>query len=107
MINLQTGQSKCFGFVRFTKLAEAQAAIAGLNGLAIGSKRLLVKYAESKEKEELPSKMVYIKRLPITVHPNDVVQMFSRFGEVLDITPHTFDSADPQFWRCIVRYSTF
>ena len=46
MINLETGQSKCFGFVRFKTLQQAQAAIQGLNGRPVGNKILLAKYAE-------------------------------------------------------------
>jgi polyadenylate-binding protein len=106
MINLETGQSKCFGFIRFSTLQEAQAAIHGLNGHQIGSKRLLVKYAESRERSEPVSSAIYVKRLPLTIDVNGVAQLFSAFGKIMDITPHSFDSVDPQFWRCIIRYTT-
>jgi len=104
MINLETGQSKCFGFVRFAGLQEAQAAIRGINGMTIGNKRLLAKYAESHEKKERVSTMLYIKRLPLSVKENDVIRVFSPFGEILQITPHTLDSVDPHYWRCFLQF---
>jgi RNA recognition motif-containing protein len=106
MINLETGQSKCFGFVRFCDLQSAQAAIHGLNGRPIGGKRLLVKYAESREKAAHASPMVYAKRLPISIDQNQMVALFARFGEIVEITPQVLDSVDPQFWRCMICYST-
>ncbi|KAH0795801.1 sex-lethal isoform X5 [Histomonas meleagridis] len=105
MINLETGQSKCFGFVRFETLQQAQAAIRGLNGLQIGQKQLLAKYAQSKEKQEQVSATVYIKRLPLTVDVPYVQNIFSKFGQIVQITPHMFDLIDPQSWRCIIRYT--
>jgi RNA recognition motif-containing protein len=106
MINLETGQSKCFGFVRFSTLPEAQAAIRGLNGRQIGSKRLLAKYAESREKQEQASTMIYVKRLPVTIDHTVVIDLFGRFGQIVDVTPHDIDSIDPQCWRCVIRYAT-
>ena len=107
MINLETGQSKCFGFVRFKTLQQAQAAIQGLNGRPVGNKILLAKYAESHEKKERASMTIYIKRLPMTINPANVTQMFSQFGEIIQIVPHILDTIDPQYWRCFVRYTTF
>jgi RNA recognition motif-containing protein len=106
MINLETGQSKCFGFVRFSNLAEAQAAIHGLNGRQIGNKRLLAKYAESREKEERKSTMVYVKRLPSAIDPYGLASLFAQFGQIIELTPHVMDSVDPEFWRCVIRYSS-
>jgi ELAV like protein 2/3/4 len=106
MVNLETGESKCFGFVRFAELAEAQAAIRGLNGRPIGGKRLLAKYAESREKLSPASPMVYVKQLPLAVERDQLAELFGRFGQIVDITPHLLDSVDRQFWRCVIRYST-
>jgi RNA recognition motif-containing protein len=105
MINLETGESKGFGFVRFSALAEAQAAIEGLNGRRIGAKRLLAKFAESREKQDRASEMLYVKRLPLTVDQRHVVDMFARYGKVTEVLPHVLDSVDPQFWRLLIRYS--
>lgn len=107
MINLDTGQSKCFGFVRFEKLEEAKAAIQGLNGKTIGTKRLLAKYAESHDKKEKVSSTVYIKRLPMDCDQEFVVQLFSQFGKIIQVIPHVIESAEPQYWRCFVRYTNF
>jgi hypothetical protein len=107
MINLETGQSKCFGFVRFSSLREAHAAIQGLNGRQIGVKRLLAKYAESREKQERASTMLYVKRLPVSVSQSEVVDLFARFGDIQSLTPHVLDDADLQYWRCVIRYGNF
>jgi RNA recognition motif-containing protein len=107
MINLETGESKCFGFVRFSSLPEAHAAIQGLNGRQIGAKRLLAKYAESREKKERASTMLYVKRLPVAVSQARIAELFAAFGEIVELTPHVLDAAEPQFWRCVIRYSNF
>jgi RNA recognition motif-containing protein len=105
MINLQTGRSKGFGFVRFSTLEQAQAAIAGLNGRRIDSKRLLAKFAESREKHDRASAVLYVKRLPLTIDQRHVMTIFSRFGEIVELWPHTLESVDPQFWRCVISYT--
>jgi RNA recognition motif-containing protein len=106
MINLETGQSRCFGFVRFATLAEARAAVEGLNGRRVESKRLLAKYAESRDRWDKTSPLLYVKRLPLPVDQPRVAQLFSRFGEIVEIVPHVLDSINPQFWRCVIRYAT-
>jgi RNA recognition motif-containing protein len=52
MINLETGESKGFGFVRFSTHEEAKSAIDGLNGRHVQTKQLLAKFAESREKRD-------------------------------------------------------
>ena len=104
MINLETGQSKCFGFVRFENLTQAQAAIRGLNGMQIGQKQLLAKYAQSKEKQEQVSSTVYIKRLPKELTLDALQSIFNRYGKIVQITPHAFD-IDQHSWRCIIKYT--
>jgi RNA recognition motif-containing protein len=47
-----TGQSKGFGFVEMSSEAEAQAAIAALNGKTLGERALTVN--EAKPREERP-----------------------------------------------------
>lgn len=104
MINLETGQSKCFGFVRFETLEQAENAIKGLNGLEVGNKKLLAKYAESQEKKEKASVTVYVKRLPMCVRVPDVEKLFSQFGTIVETIPHCIDHLEPQYWRCFVKY---
>lgn len=105
MINLETGQSKCFGFVKFRELSQARAAIEGINGMKIENKVLLAKYAQSHEREEKASSMLYIKRLPLSVTTTNVMSIFSRFGEILQVTPHSIDAVDPMYWRCFVQFA--
>jgi RNA recognition motif-containing protein len=45
IIDRETGNSKCFGFVEMPNEEEANAAIAGLNGSEIQGKQLVVKEA--------------------------------------------------------------
>jgi RNA recognition motif-containing protein len=106
MINLQTGSSKGFGFVRFSTLEEAQAALIGLDGRRVDNKRLLVRFAESRERKDRASTMLYVKRLPLTIDQRRVVEVFARYGEIVQIWPHVIDSVDPQFWRCLIEYSS-
>jgi RNA recognition motif-containing protein len=105
MLNLETGESKGFGFVRFSKLEEAQAAIDGLSGRSVQAKRLLAKFAESRDKQDRASAMLYVKRLPLTVDQRHVVDLFARFGEITELLPHVLDLVDPQFWRLLITYS--
>ena len=106
MINLDTGQSKCFGFVKMKDVSQAAAVIRGIDGMTIGNKKLLAKYAESQEKREKISTMLYIKRLPMSVDSNTVLHLFSRYGEILQVSPHAMDSIEPQYWRCFVQFAT-
>jgi RNA recognition motif-containing protein len=91
--------------VRFSDLQEAQAAIRGLNGLQIGGKRLLAKYAESREKAARVSPMVYVQRLPAAVNREHVAERFGTYGDIVDITAPVLDAMDPQFWTCVITYS--
>lgn len=48
-IDKQTNLSKCFGFVSFTTVESAQAAIQAMNGFQIGTKRLKVQVKKPKD----------------------------------------------------------
>ena len=52
MMDRETGRSKGFGFVEMGSDAEAQAAINGLNGQAIGGRAVVVN--EARPREERP-----------------------------------------------------
>jgi ELAV like protein 2/3/4 len=104
MLDLETGQSKCFGFVRYSNLDEAETAIQKLNGLHVGSKRLLAKYAVSKEKDEKVSTGIYITGLPMSVSLENVLGLFERFGTVLDVNPHSSDLPGVVVGPCIIQY---
>lgn len=106
MVNLDTGESKCFGFVRLATLEQAQNAIEALNGKHLGYKRLLVKYAQSKEKNDTESNLIYIKQIPITVDTSAVAQLFAPYGSLVQVVPHMIDQLDPSVYRCYVRYDS-
>ena len=52
MVDRDTGRSKGFGFVEMGTPAEAQAAIAGMNGQQIGGRGLIVNEARPMEQRE-------------------------------------------------------
>jgi len=49
MTDRDTGRSKGFGFVEMTTAEEAQAAIAGLNGMSVGGRTIVVNLSRPKE----------------------------------------------------------
>ena len=106
MVNLQTGESKCYGFVRLANLQQAQNAISTLNGMQFGHKRLLVKYAESKEKNDPVSDLIYIKQIPVEILPQQIAQLFAPYGKLVEVVPHMLDNIDPNVWRCFVRFDS-
>eukprot|EP00727_Mastigamoeba_balamuthi_P009428 m51a1_g5107 putative cugbp elav-like family member 3 isoform x9 (392) ;mRNA; r:324342-327377 len=53
-VDKETGASKCFGFVSYSDPAAAQAAIAAMNGYAIGDKRLKVQIKHEHSKTSRP-----------------------------------------------------
>jgi cold-inducible RNA-binding protein len=50
----ETGRSRGFGFVEMPHTAEAQAAIAGLNGRSLGGRLLTVNEARPREERREP-----------------------------------------------------
>jgi len=48
VMDKETGQSKCFGFVEMPKLGDAKAAMKSINGKEIAGSKLRVKKAETK-----------------------------------------------------------
>jgi RNA recognition motif-containing protein len=93
MINLQTGSSKGFGFIQFDTITKAEAAVIGLNGRRIDSKRLLARFVELRENQSSVAD-VYVKR--------HVVEHSARFGSIVEVMLRLLD---PQLWHCAIRYS--
>jgi RNA recognition motif-containing protein len=85
MIDLETGYSKCFGFVRFAQFRSAEAAIKKVNGLFIDEKRLIAKFASSSEKLGEPTRTLFVKSLPLTILPEEVYQVFCSCGQIVGI----------------------
>jgi RNA recognition motif-containing protein len=49
MMDRDTGRSKGFGFVEMANEQEAEAAIAGLNGMSVGGRSIVVNVSRPKE----------------------------------------------------------
>lgn len=49
MMDRDSGLSKGFGFVEMTTAQEAEAAIAGLNGMSVGGRSIVVNISRPKE----------------------------------------------------------
>eukprot|EP00123_Amoebidium_parasiticum_P008548 comp18879_c0_seq1/m.20968 comp18879_c0_seq1/g.20968 ORF comp18879_c0_seq1/g.20968 comp18879_c0_seq1/m.20968 type:complete len:340 (-) comp18879_c0_seq1:9-1028(-) len=88
MVDKKTGQSLCFGFVRYDTKESAADAIKALNGKDIGGQRLICKYAELPRQEQVRNELnnVYVKPLPTTVTVDGLRNLFSRFGEIVQAT---------------------
>lgn len=82
-----------YGFVRFQKYEDAQAAINALDGTAVQNQTLQVKFADadagpptaSPVSGLTPSESVYVKHLPSTTTPADVQALFETAGAVQDV----------------------
>jgi RNA recognition motif-containing protein len=75
MRDFATGISLGFGFVRFEKKSEADAAIATLNGHTLGTIPLVVKVADKVKEIGQVSDNVYIKQMPLNWDENNVRQV--------------------------------
>jgi RNA recognition motif-containing protein len=93
MIDLKTGASKGFGFVRYTTPESAVEALAALNGFETCGKRLLVRFTGSRENIGRQSSTIHVKSLSLTLSYVAVRRMFQPFGDIddlkLDLEPQT------------------
>lgn len=88
MINLKTGLSKCFGFVRFDHIESAKKAVKHLNGTILPGtkKRLLVRYAGSTmENIGKTTNSIFVKSICLFYTEKDIWALFSRFGHIEEI----------------------
>jgi RNA recognition motif-containing protein len=77
-------------FVRFKKVEGAAQAIATLNGTLLEGQTLLVKLADADvvprvQSGSNPSEWVYCRALPAHYGSDDVIALFSPYGNVIDI----------------------
>eukprot|EP01102_Stenamoeba_stenopodia_P008317 TRINITY_DN2384_c0_g1_i1.p1 TRINITY_DN2384_c0_g1~~TRINITY_DN2384_c0_g1_i1.p1 ORF type:complete len:413 (+),score=89.60 TRINITY_DN2384_c0_g1_i1:304-1542(+) len=105
MIDLATGQSRCFGFVKFKIPKEAQAAVQALNGYKWGTKTLVVKSANATNTTVLgtPSNNIYIKGIPLVMSSEQLRTLFAPYGTISEckilIDPQTQMSRGMGFIR--------
>ena len=85
MIDLKTGASKCFGFVRFSTIESAVQAVLSVNGLQVGLKRLLARFAGSTENTGTPTRRLFIKSLPLSLTRSELYMIYSQFGSIEDM----------------------
>ena len=82
MIDLNTGASKCFGFVRFSNINSADTAVLNVNGMKVEGKRLLARFAGCVENTGSPTHTIYIKSLPLAMTQKQLCEMYQVFGTI-------------------------
>lgn len=85
IFNLQTGQSKCFGFVEFAETDVATRAITQLDGMLVKGRKIHAKFAASSEKYGKPSRTVFAKSLPLYYTDKQIYDLFSKAGKVIAV----------------------
>ncbi|XP_057697016.1 ELAV-like protein 1 [Corythoichthys intestinalis] len=78
-----TGHSLGYGFVNFVNASDAERAISSLNGLRLQSKTIKVSYARPSS-ETIKDANLYISGLPRGVGQQDLEDMFSSFGHIIN-----------------------
>jgi RNA recognition motif-containing protein len=87
IIDLATGNSKGFGFVRYAYLDSAIFAVSKLNGAAIDGSRLLARFASCAENTGVPTNTIRVRSLPLAYQRIDIWKLYSRFGEIVGLEP--------------------
>ncbi|XP_075901375.1 ELAV-like protein 1 isoform X2 [Nelusetta ayraudi] len=77
------GHSLGYGFVNFVNPNDAERAISTLNGLRLQSKTIKVSFARPSS-DMIKDANLYISGLPRTVSQQDLEDMFSRFGHIIN-----------------------
>jgi ELAV like protein 2/3/4 len=86
MLDLTTGQSRCFGFVKFGTSEQAQFAANAMNGHKLKNKTLVVKPANATNQSSVgtPSNNVYIKGIPQVMTTEQLQSLFSPYGTIAE-----------------------
>jgi len=83
MIDLNTGESRCFGFVKFSGHESASAALHAMNGHKLASKTLVVKFADTtNDSIGTPSNNIYVKNLAPNMTMQELEGLFSAYGKI-------------------------
>ena len=85
IIDLTTGISKGYGFVRYDSVEAARNAIQAINMVYIDGKKLVAKFADSIENTGERTKSIYVKSLPLYTTKSDIWALFSKFGKIVGI----------------------
>ncbi|CAK6983116.1 LOW QUALITY PROTEIN: ELAV-like protein 1-B [Scomber scombrus] len=77
------GHSLGYGFVNFVNPNDAERAISTLNGLRLQSKTIKVSFARPSS-DTIKDANLYISGLPRTLSQQDLEDMFTRFGHIIN-----------------------
>ncbi|XP_030289764.1 ELAV-like protein 1 isoform X1 [Sparus aurata] len=77
------GHSLGYGFVNFVNPNDAERAISTLNGLRLQSKTIKVSFARPSS-DMIKDANLYISGLPRTLSQQDLEDMFSRYGNIIN-----------------------
>ena len=101
--NKSTGHSLEYGFVKFESAAAAERAIRELNGKRVRTKVIKVAHARP-QSVELRFANVYVSNLEPTATSEDLRNLFSSYGKVLDIKILTNKETNRSRGVAFVRY---
>ncbi|EFA80338.1 RNA recognition motif-containing protein RRM [Heterostelium album PN500] len=80
------GNSYGYGFVRFSSPSESKKAIDNMDGFQLMHKKLLCRLSNlySNCNNKYPSNNLFLKPLPATLSDDQLKELFSPFGEILE-----------------------
>ena len=93
------------GVVKFVSTFAAHAALAALDGKAVGDCRLAVSRSDVDNVMERASLKVLVKKIPNEVDEACVRKVFQRFGDIASLVVLDRESEDT--WICTIKYTTF
>mmetsp|Transcript_56305 Transcript_56305/g.150530 ORF Transcript_56305/g.150530 Transcript_56305/m.150530 type:complete len:320 (-) Transcript_56305:257-1216(-) len=82
--------AKKYGFITFSTMLEAQAAMQGTNGLNISGSNIVVKLADNQSipmggpPVQPPGDRIYVKGLPAGLTDDTLLSLFADYGAVVD-----------------------
>lgn len=69
----ETGKSRCYGYINYLRVVDANKAIEGVNNMVIGDKQLHVKLVSGQERIEKASwNSVYMKHIPAKMTQEEI-----------------------------------
>eukprot|EP00759_Apiculatamorpha_spiralis_P044626 PhF_6_TR41576/c1_g1_i3/m.63004/K13208/ELAVL2_3_4; ELAV like protein 2/3/4 len=88
MLDVNTGTSKGFGFVRYQSPADAAKAIESMNGKKLAANSTKVLSVSLAQHDGNPTvtecERIYIRNVPSYVEDRDVFEVFKEFGEIVE-----------------------